>query len=201
MVEACPTLLDDAALAVLERRIDEWLAAIAAGWLPVEAIERGEGDERRWYVRMRGEDKDFTTVWLTLGQRTLRYETYVMPAPEENDAALYEHLLRRNERLVGAHFSIGIEDAVFLRGELPVDALSEAELDRVIGTLYATVEQCFQALLRIGFAEPFQLISSSPERPGSSRRFPTSPSRDDPDLSMSATRSAKRNANLRCRTR
>ena len=58
-------------------------------------------------------------MWLTLGQRTLRYETYVMPAPEENAAELYEHLLRRNERLVGAHFSIGIEDAVFLRGELP----------------------------------------------------------------------------------
>ena len=36
---------------------------------------------------MRGEEKDITTVWLTLGQRTLRYETYVMPAPEENHAA------------------------------------------------------------------------------------------------------------------
>ena len=101
--------------------IDEWLASIAATSLPVEAIDRGRGRRARWYVRLRGEDKDFTTVWLTLGQRTLRYETYVMPAPEENAAALYEHLLRRNERLVGAHFSIGIEDAVFLRGELPVD--------------------------------------------------------------------------------
>ena len=94
-------------------------------------------------------------MWLTLGQRTLRYETYVMPAPEENEAALYEHLLRRNERLVGAHFAIGVEDAVFLRGELPASALSEAELDRVIGTLYAAVEQCFQSLLRIGFASRF----------------------------------------------
>ena len=146
---------DDAALALLERRIDEWLASIAAGWLPVDAIERGEPDERRWYVRLRGEDKDFTTVWLTLGQRTLRYETYVMPAPEENAAELYEHLLRRNEKLVGAHFSIGIEDAVFLRGEVPVGALSEPELDRVVGTLYATVEQTFQGLLRIGFASRF----------------------------------------------
>ena len=146
---------DDAALGLLERRIDEWLASIASGWLPVESIERGEPGERRWYVRLRGEDKDFTTVWLTLGQRTLRYETYVMPAPEENEAALYEHLLRRNERLVGAHFSIGVEDAVFLRGELPAAALSEAELDRVIGTLYAAVEQCFQSLLRIGFASRF----------------------------------------------
>ncbi|MET0578059.1 MAG: YbjN domain-containing protein [Ilumatobacteraceae bacterium] len=146
---------DDGALDVLERQIDEWLATIAAGVMPVEAVERGEGDERRWYVRLRGEDKDHTTIWLTLGQRTLRYETYVMPAPEENDGALYEHLLRRNERLVGAHFSIGIEDAVFLRGELGVAALNEAELDRIIGTLYATVEQTFQALLRIGFASRF----------------------------------------------
>jgi hypothetical protein len=147
---------DDAALAVLERRIDEWLASIAASAsVPVESIERAEGDVRRWYVRLRGEDKEFTTVWLTLGQRTLRYETYVLPAPEENAAELYEHLLRRNEKLVGAHFSIGIEDAVFLRGELPVGSLSEAELDRAIGTLYATVEQCFQSLLRVAFASRF----------------------------------------------
>jgi hypothetical protein len=122
----------------------------------VRAVDRADGDEVRWYVRMRGEDKDVTTVWLTLGQRTLRYETYVIPAPEENAAELYEHLLRRNDRLVGAHFSIGIEDAVFLRGELPVAALTAAELDRAIGTLYATVEQVFRGLLRIGFASRFR---------------------------------------------
>ncbi len=44
---------------------------------------------------------------------------------------------------------------MFLRGEVGVAALNEAELDRVIGTLYATVEQTFQALLRIGFASRF----------------------------------------------
>src|SRR5215207_4979507 len=148
--------LDDAALAVLEGRIDEWLASIAANAnVPIESIERAEGDVRRWYVRLHGEDKDFTTIWITLGQRTLRYETYVLPAPEENTAELYEHLLRRNERLVGAHFSIGIEDAVFLRGELPVSALTSDELDRAIGTLYATVEQCFRSFLRIGFPRYF----------------------------------------------
>jgi hypothetical protein len=145
---------DAAALAALESRIDEWLAALARS-LPIEAVERAEGDVRRWYVRLRGEEKDFTTVWLPLGQRTLRYETYVMPAPEEHADQLYEHLLRRNERLVGAHYSIGAEDAVFLRGELPATALTAAELDRIIGTLYATVEQQFRGLLRIGFASRF----------------------------------------------
>ena len=47
-----------------------------------------------------------------------------MPAPEENQAQLYEQLLRRNERLVGAA-AIGVEDAIFLRGELPLAVLDE----------------------------------------------------------------------------
>jgi hypothetical protein len=143
-------------LAVLERRIDEWLAELSAADDRIVAIDRDtDPDSVRWFVRMRGDDKEFTTVWLTLGQRMLRYETYVMPAPEENDAELYEHLLRRNDRLVGAHFSIGVEDAVFLRGEMPVGQVTLDELDRALGTLYAQVEQCFQALLRIGFRSRF----------------------------------------------
>jgi hypothetical protein len=148
-------VFDDAALAVLERQIDEWLAGFASTNPAIEAVDRGEGDELRWYVRMLGEHKEHTTVWLTLGQRTLRYETYVMPMPVDNVAAVHEMALRRNERLVGAHFAIGVEDALFLRGELPLAALSEAELDRVIGSLYAYVEQCFPAMIRLGYASHF----------------------------------------------
>jgi hypothetical protein len=44
---------------------------------------------------------------------------------------------------------------VFLRGELPLRLVDEAELDRVIGTLFGIVEQTFQGLLRIGFASRF----------------------------------------------
>jgi hypothetical protein len=104
---------------------------------------------------MRGEDKDFITVWLTLGQRTLRYETYVMPAPEENASQVADLLLRRNDALVGCHFSIGDEDAIYLRGELPDVAVDEAELDRILGTLYSAVEANFRPLLRLAFASRF----------------------------------------------
>ena len=148
-------LFSEGELSVVERRIDEWLAVFHANNDTVADIQRGEGDDRRWYVRMRGVEKEFTTVWLSLGQRTLRYETYVLPAPEENVAEFYEHLLRRNDRMVGAHFSIGVEDAIFLRGELPVAALNQAELDRILGSLYAYVEQCFRPALRIAFASRF----------------------------------------------
>ncbi len=149
-------LHSDGDLDALETSIDAWLAGALAANPVIAAVDRGEPGERRWYVRMRGEEKDFTTVWLTMGQRTLRYETYVMPAPEENTAELYESLLRRNERLVGAHFSIGDEDAVFLRGELPLAVVDERELDRILGTLYATVEHVFRPLLRVGFASRFR---------------------------------------------
>ena len=148
-------LFDDSSLARLERNIDEWLSNLRATITAIVAIDRAEGDEIRWYVRMRGEEKEFTTIWITLGQRTLRYETYVMPAPEENAAELYESVLRRNERLVGAHFSIGAEDAIFLRGELPLALVCEPELDRIVGTMYDIVERAFPSLIRIGFASRF----------------------------------------------
>jgi hypothetical protein len=151
-------VFDSSSLAVLERQIDEWLATLRAGDPTIEAVDRGEAGELRWYVRLHGEHKEYTTVWLTLGQRTLRYETYVMPAPIDNVAEVYESVLRRNERLVGAHFSIGAEDALFLRGELPLSALTERELDRVIGSLFAYVEQSFPVLIRLGYARHFAAL-------------------------------------------
>lgn len=148
-------LFDDGAVAGIAGQVDAWLAEMATSNPVIAAVDRHEGEPIRWYVRMRGEAKDFITVWLTLGQRTLQYEAYVIPAPEEQHAALYEQLLRRNERLVGLHFAIGIEDAIFVRGDLPLAVLTEPELDRVLGTVYATVEQCFPPLLRLAFASRF----------------------------------------------
>jgi Putative bacterial sensory transduction regulator len=148
-------VFDDGARAAFERQIDEWLAGFQRDNPDIEAIDRGDGDDRRWYVRMRGDSKEHTTIWLTLGQRTLRYEAYVLPAPAENAQAVYESALRRNQRMVGAHFAIGVEDALFLRGELPLVALCEAELDRIIGSLYAYVEQSFPVLIRLAFESRF----------------------------------------------
>lgn len=145
------------ALIEYESAIDQWLHRFADGNDLIEAIDRGEPGEPepRWYVRLRGEEKDHITLWLTLGQRTLRYEVYVLPAPQENLGAVHELVLRRNDKLVGAHFAIGVEDAIFLRGELPLAALDEAELDRIVGSLYSYVEQTFPLLVRLAFASKF----------------------------------------------
>jgi Putative bacterial sensory transduction regulator len=136
--------------------IEAWLHRQEAENPVVAAVERDvESGERRWFVRVRGEQKDVFSIWFHLGQRTLHYETYVMPAPEENHGPFFEHLLRRNRGLYGAAFAIGDEDAIFLVGQLANDSVDEDELDRILGSLYQWVEQFFRPALRIGFASRF----------------------------------------------
>ena len=139
----------------LTKLIETWLADQLAENPAVAAVDRDPG-ERRWFVRMRGEEKATFTLWLTLGQRTLQFETYVMPAPEENHALFYEHLLRRNRAFNGMAFCIGDEDAVFLVGQLPAGMVDDGELDRVLGETYQYVERCFRPAMRIGYASRFK---------------------------------------------
>ena len=148
-------IANEAQLDEIELQITSWLTHELETNPIVAAVERGEPSERRWYVRVLGESKDIFTIWFTLRQRTLQFETYVIPAPEENEAQFYEHLLRRNRKITGMAFCIGDEDAVFLAGSLPVHAIDEGELDRILGSMYAYVGQFFRPALRIGFASRF----------------------------------------------
>jgi len=131
--------------------IDEWVRG-EARTNPLLAHVEWAPDDRRWLVRMHGEDKAVITVWLTLRERTLHYETYFMPAPEEDVARCWEYLLRLNARLYAMRFAIGDEDAVYLVGQLPLKAVDAAELDRIVGAAYAYTEQYFRTALAIGFA-------------------------------------------------
>ena len=137
-----------------EALIERWLAKQLDENPIAVAVDR-DPDMRRWFLRLRGEERDFTTIWLTLGQRTLHYETYFLPAPEESQRDVYEYLLRRNAKLFGMRFAIGPEDAIYLVGQMPLSAVDEGELDRVVGSTYAYVEQYFRPVLQMAFASRF----------------------------------------------
>ena len=137
---------------MVERQIDSWLAKELATNEAIVDVTRDPDVERRWYVRLAGEQRDFTAIWLTLGQRTLKYESYVLPAPEENLEGFYSFLLRQNYRLVGVQFGIGPEEAIFLTGELPIGSVTDGELDRIVGTIYESVERFFRPAMGIGLA-------------------------------------------------
>ena len=107
---------------------------------------------RRWYVRFTCEGRDASTIYLDLGQRSLRFELYFMPDPPANHEQLYRWLLRRNHHsLYGARFSLGSDGDVYVVGRVLYEHLTEEELDRVIGVCYELVETWFQPAIRIGF--------------------------------------------------
>ena len=141
--------------AACEAVIERWAAARLAEGGVVAAVDR-QPELGRWYLRLRGEEKDVVTVWLTVRQRTLHHETQMMPAPEVNVEATYEYLLRRNADLHRMRFALGPEDAVYLVGEIPVTDVSEDELDRVIGSSLAYIDTCFPTAMSIGFAGAYR---------------------------------------------
>jgi hypothetical protein len=145
----------DKELAAFARVIDGW-AARERQQNPLLAAVDYDSELKRWYVRVKGEEKAIITVWLTLGERTLQFETYFMPAPEENIEACLTYLLRANTKLFAMRFAIGAEDAIYLMGQLPLSAIDEDELDRIVGSAYAYSEQYFRPAMSIGYASRFR---------------------------------------------
>ncbi len=151
-------LLTEAELESLEKEIERWLDLSLKENPLFAGFERDSDEpvgESRWFIRVLGEEKDTFTLRFMLRQRMLHYETYVMPAPDENKELFFENLLIRNRKIVGATFCLGEENAVFLLGAIPASTVEPNELDRILGTLWMTVEQNFKSLLKIGFASKF----------------------------------------------
>ena len=143
-------------LSEVAARIEAWLdEQLTENPVVAAVVADDDPDTRRWFVRVTGEEKDVFSIWFHLRQRTLHYETFVMPAPEENHEQFYAYLLRRNTELMGAAFGIGDEEAIFLSGSLPIAAIDDDELDRILGSLYVWVERFFKSALKIGFASRF----------------------------------------------
>lgn len=139
-------------LDALARSIGTWLEEMKAENPLIEAVDRDDTGVDRWFVRMAGEERAHSTVWLHLRQRTLHHETYVLPTPVDDPGRVYEQLLRRNLSLRGLAFAIGDEEAVYLVGEVPIGQVDRDELDRLLGLHHEAVERAFRPLLRLGFS-------------------------------------------------
>ncbi len=107
-------------------------------------------------MRLRGEEKESITLWLSLRQRTLVHEAHFMPAPEANLAEVLAYLMRRNRHLYGAAFCLGPEDAVYLVGRVPAALIDEDELDRIAGSSLRYVDDHFPTAMELAFPGLFR---------------------------------------------
>jgi len=104
-----------------------------------------------YLVRLAGEHKLATMTWLIAGQHSLHVEAFFCRQPDENHAAFYRFLLERNGRMFGVHFALDSAGDVYLTGRLPLAAISEAEIDRLLGCVLAYSDETFNEALKIGF--------------------------------------------------
>ncbi len=128
---------------ILERRIRMWLED------PDSNVSYAEELDGRWAVRMTQEARDATTVWFDIGERSLQFEAYFMPAPLMPEE-VHRQALVRNSRSWRAFFAIDSEGAIVLRGRLASSQVSLEELDLVLGEVYEMVEIGFRPMIRAG---------------------------------------------------
>lgn len=140
------------AAADLDALLRRWAApALQSG--PLVALEGGPAEGgARWLLRLRGEEKEFITLWLTLRQRTVHIEVQVMPAPEENREAVYRYLLVRNAELAPLTVALGPEDAIYLVGRMPVGEVDDSALDHLCGAALRYVDELYPTAMSLGMA-------------------------------------------------
>ena len=138
------------------QRLDDVVSSWAAQWhasalLGVE--HQPLPDDRghfHWLIRLKGEEKDVITLWLSLRQRTVHVETEVTPAPEAQHEALYRYLLVKNAELRELHLAIGPEDGVYLMAQIPILEVTTARLDEVVGATLTYVEEIYPTAMSMG---------------------------------------------------
>ncbi|MGZ0228343.1 MAG: YbjN domain-containing protein, partial [Acidimicrobiales bacterium] len=104
-----------------------------------------------WILRVAGEVKQAFAIWVRVDQRSLFYETNLVPAPPKEREAIFELLLRRNHTMRGAAFEIAAEGAIYVAGHIPLTQVNAETLDAMVGALYQYTEENFAAVLRLGF--------------------------------------------------
>jgi hypothetical protein len=105
-----------------------------------------------YLVRLEGEHQLATMTWLIAGDHSLQVEAFFCRQPDENHAVFYRFLLERNARMYGVHFALDRTGDVYLTGRLPLSAISEAELDTLLGCVLTYSDETFNEAIRLGFA-------------------------------------------------
>ncbi|WP_249714293.1 type III secretion system chaperone family protein [Rhizomonospora bruguierae] len=107
--------------------------------------------ENSYAVTLPGTHKLRTVCNLIVGEHALRVEAFVMRQPDERREELWAWLLRRNARLYGVAFSIDANGDVYLTGRVGLAAVTEEELDRLLGAVLTYADESFDTMLEIGF--------------------------------------------------
>ena len=103
-------------------------------------------------VTLPGTRKLSTTCSLRVGRHSLSVNAFVIRHPDENAEGVHRWLLERNLKLYGVGYAVDRLGDIYLTGKLPLAAVGEDELDRLLGSVLEEADGSFNTLLELGFS-------------------------------------------------
>lgn len=135
----------------MSRSIDQVDHTVASA-LDAAGLTYDRKREGVYFVTLPGTKKLQTNCWLIVSEHSFAVEAFVCRRPDEAHEDVYRFLLRRNAKLYGVHYTIDAIGDIYLVGRLGHDAVTEAELDRLLGQVLEAADGDFNTLLELGFA-------------------------------------------------
>jgi hypothetical protein len=89
---------------------------------------------------------------LIVGDHSLSINAFVIRKPDENEGAVHAWCMAKNAGMYGIAFAINELGDIFLVGRLPLAAVNDREIDRLVGAVLQYSDSSFNPLLELGFA-------------------------------------------------
>jgi hypothetical protein len=115
-------------------------------------LEYDRKDENSFLITLPGEKKLQTHCALIVGDHSLSINAFVIRKPDENAEAVHAWCMAKNASMYGVAFAINELHDIYLVGRLPLNAVTDREIDRLIGAVLQYSDSSFNPLLELGFA-------------------------------------------------
>ena len=115
-------------------------------------LEFDKRDNNTFFITLPGEKKLQTHCALIVGDHSLSINAFVIRKPDDNKAAVHAWCLAKNASLYGVAFATNELGDIFLVGRLPLTAVTDREIDRLVGAVLQISDSSFNPLLELGFA-------------------------------------------------
>ena len=127
-------------------------AVVIEEFLDSHDLEFEHKDENTFLITLPGEKKLQTHCALIIGDHSLSINAFVIRKPDENEGAVHAWCMAKNAGMYGIGFATNELGDIFLVGRLPLSAVTDREIDRLIGAVLQYSDSSFNPLLELGFA-------------------------------------------------
>ena len=126
--------------------------AVIDDFLSSHDLDYEQKDENTYLITLPGEAKQQTHCALVVGDHSLSINAFVIRKPDDNKVAVFDYLLKKNASMYSIAFAVNELGDIYLVGRLPLDAVNEREIDRILGAVLQYADSSFNPLLELGFS-------------------------------------------------